>query len=55
MSEYCFVEKPFLTQLQALGWEVIDQGEGIPKDPMSSHRFSRSHAPAWERIRRWGC
>ena len=33
MSEYRFVEKPFLTQLQALGWEVIDQGEGIPKDP----------------------
>ena len=38
MSEYRFVEKPFLTQLQALGWEVIDQGEGIPKDPATSHR-----------------
>ncbi|MCI0507108.1 MAG: hypothetical protein L0Z73_13505 [Gammaproteobacteria bacterium] len=27
MSEYRFAEKPFLTQLEALGWEVIDQGE----------------------------
>ncbi len=38
MSEYHFVERPFLAQLAALGWEVIDQGEGIPKDPASSHR-----------------
>lgn len=38
MSEYNFVEKPFLTQLKALGWKVIDQGEGIPKDPTVSHR-----------------
>lgn len=38
MSEYRFVEQPFLTQLTALGWEVIDQGEGIPKDPAASHR-----------------
>jgi type I restriction enzyme R subunit len=38
MSEYRFVEKPFLIQLHALGWEVIDQGEGIPKDPAVSHR-----------------
>ncbi len=33
MSEYKFVEKPFLDQLQTLGWEVVDQGEGIPADP----------------------
>ena len=26
MSEYLFVEKPFLDHLRALGWEVIDQG-----------------------------
>jgi hypothetical protein len=26
MSEYLFVEKPFLDHLVALGWEVIDQG-----------------------------
>ena len=26
MSEYSFVEKPFLDQLDALGWQVIDQG-----------------------------
>ena len=38
MSEYHFVEKPFLTQLEALGWEVVDLGEGIPKDPSTSFR-----------------
>lgn len=40
MSEYKFVEKPFLTQLEALGWTVIDQGEGIPQDPAKSLRES---------------
>jgi len=29
MSEYLFVEKPFLNHLSSLGWEVIDQGCGI--------------------------
>ena len=29
MSEYAFVERPLLTQLEALGWTVIDQGEGF--------------------------
>jgi len=38
LSEYKFVEKPFLDQLQALGWIIIDQGEGIPKDPTKSLR-----------------
>ena len=38
MSEYSYVEKPFLDQLAALGWEVIDQGEGIPVDPYKSLR-----------------
>lgn len=38
MSEYHYVEKPFLDQLDALGWDVIDQGEGIPVDPAISHR-----------------
>ena len=34
MSEYFHVEKPFLDQLAALGWKVIDQGQGfIPSDP----------------------
>lgn len=28
MSEYRHVEKPFLDQLAALGWTVIDQGVG---------------------------
>lgn len=26
MSEYQYVEKPFLDQLAALGWDVVDQG-----------------------------
>ena len=39
MSEYLHVEKPFLDQLAALGWTVIDQGQGfIPSDPMVSLR-----------------
>lgn len=39
MSEYLHVEKPFLAQLAALGWQVIDQGQGcIPADPRNSLR-----------------
>ena len=39
MSEYLHVEKPFLDQLKALGWTVIDQGQGfIPTDPAASLR-----------------
>lgn len=40
MSEYTFVEKPFLDQLQALGWTVIDQGQAIPTYPTKSLRTS---------------
>ncbi|MCP4161244.1 MAG: HsdR family type I site-specific deoxyribonuclease [Deltaproteobacteria bacterium] len=40
MSEYHFVEKPFLDQLEQLGWTSIDQGLGIPKDPTKSFRTS---------------
>ncbi|MCL5059768.1 MAG: HsdR family type I site-specific deoxyribonuclease [Candidatus Thermoplasmatota archaeon] len=41
MSEYLHVEKPFLDQLAALGWTVIDQGQGfIPSDPAASKRGS---------------
>ena len=41
MSEYLHVEKPFLDQLAALGWTVIDQGVGIiPSDPSRSLRDS---------------
>ena len=40
MSEYNIVEKPFLDQLDALGWEVIDQGTVIPHDPSKSLRNS---------------
>jgi len=39
MSEYLHVEKPFLDQLAALGWTVIDQGHWfIPCDPAASLR-----------------
>ena len=40
MSEYKFVEKPFLDQLDTLGWRIIDQGAGIPGDPTVSLRTS---------------
>lgn len=41
MSEYAHVEKPLLTQLQGLGWTVIDQGcQMIPQDPAASLRSS---------------
>ena len=38
MSEYQFVERPLLTQLESMNWTVIDQGAGIPKDPSTSLR-----------------
>ena len=38
MSEYTEVEQPFLQQLAALGWTVVDQGQGIPQNPQASHR-----------------
>ncbi len=40
MSERSFVEKPFLEQLSALGWHIVDQGQGIPTDPTKSLRTS---------------
>ncbi len=41
MSEYLHVEKPCLEKLAALGWRVIDQGQGIiPSDPANSLRTS---------------
>jgi type I restriction enzyme R subunit len=40
MSEHSFVEKPFLDQLAALGWMVVDQGPGVPADPTKSLRTS---------------
>ncbi len=41
MSEYLYVEKPFLDQLGGLGWKVIDQGQGIiPSEPAASLRSS---------------
>lgn len=39
MSEYLHVEKPFLDQLEKLGWTIIDQGQGmIPSEPAMSLR-----------------
>jgi type I restriction enzyme R subunit len=39
LSEYLHVEKPFLDQLGALGWTIVDQGQGaIPVDPQASLR-----------------
>ncbi len=38
MAEYINVEKPFLDKLRHLGWQVIDQGLGIPQEPGKSLR-----------------
>jgi hypothetical protein len=38
MAEYINVEKPFLDKLRQLGWQVIDQGIGVPQDPAKSLR-----------------
>jgi type I restriction enzyme, R subunit len=38
MAEYINVEKPFLDKLRQLGWQVIDQGIGIPQEPEKSLR-----------------
>lgn len=38
MSEYSEVERPFLDQLAAQGWTVIDQGTGVPQDAAPSLR-----------------
>lgn len=41
MSEYLTVEKPFLTQLAALGWSVIEQPAGcLPTQPEASLRHN---------------
>lgn len=38
MSEYSEVERPFLRQLVALGWTVVDQGQVYPSSPAKSLR-----------------
>ncbi|MCH8621005.1 HsdR family type I site-specific deoxyribonuclease [Undibacterium sp. TS12] len=40
MSEYSEVEQPFLQQLAAQGWTVIDQSSGIPQDAAPSLRMN---------------
>lgn len=38
MSEYTEVERPFLDQLVAQGWTVIDRGQDVPQDATPSLR-----------------
>ena len=38
MSEYTEVKQPFLQQLAALDWTIINQGREIPRDPGKSLR-----------------
>lgn len=38
MAEYVNIEKPFLDKLRQLGWQVIDQGVGVPQEPQKSLR-----------------
>lgn len=40
MTEYTEVEQPFLQQLKTLGWNIVDQGQGIPTDPKKSPRVN---------------
>jgi len=40
MSEYSNVERPFLQKLKETHWDIIDQGTGIPQDPVASLRSS---------------
>ncbi len=40
MSEYSEVEQFFLSQLKALGWSIVDQGQEIPADPTKSLRLN---------------
>jgi len=48
MSEYIHVEKPFLEQLAALGWQVIDQGVGVIPKILKVMQENGSPAPEFE-------
>ncbi|WP_432737405.1 type I restriction endonuclease subunit R [Maridesulfovibrio sp. FT414] len=52
MAEYLIVEKPFLDQLEALGWKITDQGQGIPHDPARSYRNSFREVALLEEFKR---
>lgn len=52
MPEYRDVEKPFLDQLAALGWGVIDQGIGMPEHPGASERSSFREVLLEDRFKR---
>jgi hypothetical protein len=48
MSEYTEVEQPFLQQLQSLGWQIIDQGQGIPQcRPDCLYGYAIAYRSAW--------
>jgi type I restriction enzyme R subunit len=45
MSEYTEVEQPFLQQLAAQGWTVVDQGPQLPQE--AAHSLRPSFRPWW--------
>ncbi|ACS79724.1 type I restriction endonuclease subunit R [Maridesulfovibrio salexigens] len=51
MAEYLVVEKPFLDQLENLGWEITDQGQGIPHDPAMSYRSNFREVALFEEFK----
>ncbi|HGG0417177.1 TPA: type I restriction endonuclease subunit R [Clostridium sporogenes] len=54
MSEYLSVEKPFLDQLQNLGWTIINHGENcIPQDPKVSLRENFRELVIKKEFKKW--
>ncbi|WP_027722121.1 type I restriction endonuclease subunit R [Maridesulfovibrio zosterae] len=51
MAEYLVVEKPFLDQLETLGWQITDQGAGIPHTPAKSFRNSFREVALFEEFK----
>lgn len=54
MSEYSEVEKPFLDQLESLGWTIINHGEKcIPQDPKVSLRDNFREIVIKKEFKKW--
>ncbi|KYH32224.1 type-1 restriction enzyme R protein [Clostridium tepidiprofundi DSM 19306] len=54
MSEYLLVEKPFLEQLESLGWTIINHGEKcIPQDPKVSLRDNFREIVIKKEFKKW--
>lgn len=54
MSEYLLVEKPFLDQLNKLGWTIINHGEKcIPQDPTVSLRDNFREIVIKKEFKKW--